>query len=144
MSDEELGAFLVELRQIENQLDATATRVTGEWDARKAWTASRARTASSWLAFHCKMPHATARRRVRLARARRSMPAACEAWDRGEIESAHVAALERVRSETTAAAYERDEEMLVGRAQQLRFDDFCRVVSYWHQYADPDGAEADA
>jgi hypothetical protein len=144
MSDEELGAFLVELRGIENQLDAAATRVTGEWDARKAWTASRARTASSWLAFHCRMPHATARRRVRLARARRSMPAACAAWDRGEIESAHVSALERVHGEAAAAAFERDEEMLVGRAQQLRFDDFCRVVSYWHQYADPDGAEADA
>jgi hypothetical protein len=145
MNDEELGAFLVELRQIENQLDAAATRVTGEWDARKAWaSASRARTASSWLAFHCRMPHATARRRVRLARACRSMPAACEAWDRGDVESAHMAALERVRSETTAAAYERDEEMLVGRAQELRFDDFCRVVSYWHQSVDPDGAEVDA
>ena len=145
MSDDELSAFLVELRQIENRLDAAATRVTGEWDARKAWaTASRARTASSWLAFHCKMPHPTARRRVRLARARRSMPAASEAWDRGEIESAHVAALERAHSEMTAAAYERDEDMLVGRARTLRFDDFCRVVSYWHQYADPDGAESDA
>jgi hypothetical protein len=145
MSDEELGAFLVDLRQIENQLDAFATRVTGEWDARKAWAStSRARTASSWLAFHCRMPHATARRRVRLARARRSMPAASEAWDRGEIESAHVSALERAHSEATASAFERDEELLVGRAQELRFDDFCRVVSYWHQYADPDGAESDA
>ena len=76
LSDEELGALLVELRAIENRLDAEATRLTGEWDARKAWAASRARTASSWLAYHCRMPHATARRRVRLARASRAMPEA--------------------------------------------------------------------
>jgi hypothetical protein len=144
MDEAELGAFLVELRQIENQLEAQSTRLTGEWDARKAWAGSRARTGASWLAFHARMPHATARSRVALARACREMPAAAGAWADGRVERAHVSALARAHTAATAEAYGRDEEMLVDKAQRLRFDDFCRVVSYWHQLADEDGAEANA
>ena len=135
LTDDELGALLVELRELENQLDAQATRLTGAWDDRKAWAASRARSGASWLAFHCRMPRATAHRRVRLGRARRAMPAACAAWDAGRVESSHVAALERVRTAATKDAYARDEGMLVEQAQQLRFDDFSRVVAYWHPHS---------
>ena len=144
LHDDELGALHVELREIENQLDAQATRLVAEWDSRKAWTAGGARSASSWLAHRCRMPHPTARRRVRLARARRSMPHVSAAWDQGRIESAHVAVLDRVRTDATTTAYERDESMLVEQATSLRFDDFCRVTAYWHQHADPDGSEDQA
>jgi len=36
----------------------------------------------------------------------------------------------------------RDEEMLVSQAKELGFEDFSRVLAYWKQLADPDGAEA--
>ena len=36
----------------------------------------------------------------------------------------------------------RDEEMLVAQAKELGFEDFTRVLAYWKQLADPDGAEA--
>ena len=36
----------------------------------------------------------------------------------------------------------RDEAMLVAQAQELGFEDFTRVLEYWKQLADPDGAEA--
>ncbi len=40
---------------------------------------------------------------------------------------------------------ERDEQMLVGEASRLlRLDSFVRVLAYWSQHADPDGAEDDA
>jgi hypothetical protein len=35
----------------------------------------------------------------------------------------------------------RDEEMLVGHAQQLEVDDFAHVVARWMLFADPDGAD---
>ena len=36
----------------------------------------------------------------------------------------------------------RDEEVLVAQAKELGFEDFSRVLAYWKQLADPDGAEA--
>ena len=36
----------------------------------------------------------------------------------------------------------RDEDMLVSQAKELGFEDFSRVLAYWKQLADPDGAEA--
>jgi hypothetical protein len=35
----------------------------------------------------------------------------------------------------------RDEEVLVGQAKDLDFEDFHRVLEYWKQLADPDGSE---
>ncbi len=37
---------------------------------------------------------------------------------------------------------DRDEAMLVAQAAELGFDDFYRVLEYWKQMADPDGADA--
>jgi hypothetical protein len=144
LGDDELGALLVELRRLENRLDHEATRLTGAWDARKAWAADRARTGASWLAHRTRMPHATARRRVRLARCVRDISGADAAWAAGEVESAHVSALASACTPRTAETYERDEALLVGKARELRFDDFARVIAYWMQCADPDGAEQDA
>ncbi len=36
----------------------------------------------------------------------------------------------------------RDEEVLVSQAKELGFEDLTRVLAYWKQLADPDGAEA--
>lgn len=144
LSDDELGSLLVSLRALENRLDAAATRLTGEWDARQAWAADGARNGAAWLAHRTHMPHRTAQRRVRLAREVRAMPAVASAWVAGEIESGHVSALARARNERTAAPFERDEAMLVDHARTMRFDDFTRVLAYWSQVADPDGVEQDA
>jgi hypothetical protein len=114
------------------------------WDARKAWAVDRARSAASWLAHRTRMPHAAAQRQVRLGRCLRDMPGADAAWASGEIGAAHVSALSRARTPATAEVYERDETVLVDKARTMRFDDFTRVVAYWSQGADPDGAEVDA
>ena len=145
LSDEELGELLVGLRRLENRLDAAATRHTAAWDARRAWAADGARTGASWLAHRTRMPHASARRRIALGRRVRDLPVDVgEAWSAGDLESAHVSALGRARTEVTAAAFDRDAEMLVDQARRLRFDDFTRVLAYWSCAADPDGAEDDA
>ncbi len=137
LGDEDLGALLVELRGLENRLDHEATRLTGAWDGRKAWAADRARTGASWLAHRTHMPHATARRRVRLARCVRDMPGADAAWAAGDIESAHVSCLASARTPRAVETYARDEGLLVDEARTLRFDDFARVAAYWTQLADP-------
>ncbi len=49
--------------------------------------------------------------------------------------------LARARTEATAAAMGRDEELLVSKAAGLGFPGFVRAVAYWSQLADPDGGE---
>ncbi|MDA8269242.1 MAG: hypothetical protein M0013_12905, partial [Actinomycetota bacterium] len=68
----------------------------------------------------------------------------CEAaWRDGDITGAHVAVVAALRRDETAPSLVRDEEMLVDQARTLRFDAFRRVVGYWEQLADPDGADRD-
>lgn len=144
LSDDELTGLLVELRTVENRLDHAATRLTGAFDARRVWIADGARSAAGWLTWKTRMPRATAHRRVRLARELRHMPLTDGAWAAGDIDAAHASTLARARTDRTAEAFERDEEFLVDHARTMRFDDFCRVLAYWRQAADPDGAERDA
>ncbi|HEV2069422.1 MAG TPA: DUF222 domain-containing protein, partial [Acidimicrobiales bacterium] len=63
------------------------------------------------------------------------------AWLAGEVGEAQVAALARLRTPATEDALANDEEMLVGRASSLRYDHLTRVLAYWCQHVDPDGAE---
>ncbi|MBW3547256.1 MAG: HNH endonuclease [Actinobacteria bacterium] len=138
------GESIVELHRCLARLEAATTRATASFDARREWADDGARSAPAWLTARCQLPRQTARRRVRLGRALRHLPAAERAWLAGEVGEAQVAALARVRTPATEDAMANDEEMLVGQASSLRYDHFTRVLAYWRQYVDPDGAEDDA
>ncbi|HET9443774.1 MAG TPA: DUF222 domain-containing protein [Acidimicrobiales bacterium] len=126
------------------RLEAVATRAAAAADAAGAWAGSGARSCSAWLAWRCSLPAGTARRRVRLGRTLRHLPATEAAWLAGAVGAEHVSVLDRARTPATAEALARDEALLVGRATDLRFAAFARLVSYWSQHADPDGAEGEA
>jgi hypothetical protein len=132
------------LHRCEAMLDAVTTRAVAAFDAAGAWETSGARSAASWLAHHCRLPAATARRRVRLGRALRHLRVAEAAWLAGEVGEAHVAALARARTSRSEEAMARDEELLVGQAASLHFGSFVRALTYWSHHADPDGAEEGA
>jgi hypothetical protein len=46
-----------------------------------------------------------------------------------------------VRNPSTEVALARDEQVLCEQATTLSFDQYAKAVSYWHQFADPDGVE---
>jgi hypothetical protein len=89
------------------------------------------------------MPPPTAKRRQRLARALRSMPAAEAAWIGGEISSHHVSELAKAANRAPEA-FERDEKVLVDDAREFRYSSFHRCVEYWLTHVDPDGTEDEA
>jgi hypothetical protein len=130
-----------ELHRQRARLDAVLTRATAAFDASGTWRDEGARSAAAMLAVLCRIPKADAMRRCRLGRELRHLPATEKAWLDGEINEAHVQVLSRARTERTADAMDESEAMLVGEATKLRFDQFVRVVNYWTQRADPDGAE---
>ena len=85
---------------------------------------------------------AVAKRRVRLARTLRQLPACAQAWRDGAIGVEQARAIASARRHRTESSMARDEAMLVAQAAAMGFEDFSRALSYWKQLADPDGAEA--
>ena len=73
-------------------------------------------------------PVAAAKRRVRLGRTLRHLPAVARAWRDGAIGTDQARAIASARRHRTEAAMARDEEMLVAQAEELGFEDFYRVL----------------
>ena len=135
---------IVELHRALARLEGAATVAAAAFDARGAWASGGARSAPAWISVRCGVPRAVAARRVNLGRRLRHLPAAEASWLAGDIGVAQVAALAAARTPATAEAMDRDESVLVDKAQSLRYDHFARVVAYWAQLADPDGTEDSA
>jgi hypothetical protein len=133
---------VLELHRQLARLDAVLTRAVAAFDAGGEWQTGGARSAAAWLAAKTGEPKATGRRRLRCGRALRSMPASEKAWVAGDITAARVEKLASVRRPATEEAFQRDEEMLLRSTRELHFAGFARVVDYWQQRVDDEGAEA--
>ena len=123
-------------------MDSFVTEATAAFEVGEEWAAEGAKTAASWIATRCRVARRAAKRRVRLGRTLRHLPAVAQAWREGTIGTDQAGAIARARRHRTEAAMARDEEMLVAQAEELGFEDFTGVLEYWKQLADPDGAEA--
>ena len=136
------GSSIVELHQLQSRLDSFVTEATAAFEVGEEWAADGAKTAASWIATRCRVARRAAKRRVRLGRTLGHLPEVAQAWRDGTIGSDQAGALAAARRHRSEAALARDEEMLVSQAKELGFEDFARVLEYWKQLADPDGAEA--
>jgi hypothetical protein len=136
------GASMERLHHLEARFDSFVTEATAAFEAGEEWAADGAKTAASWLSSRCSLPRAAAKRRVRLGRSLRHLPAVAQAWRAGAIGEDAAQAIASARRHRTEASMARDEEMLVAQASDLGFEDFVRALAYWKQLADPDGAEA--
>lgn len=123
------------------RLDAIYTRATAALEAGGEWQASRALSAGAYLAAEARLPLGEARRRIGLGRSLRHLPTVEAAWLEGSINAGHATRLAGARNPRTAEAMARDEALLVDKAKTLRYEWFSKVVAYWLQGADPDGAE---
>jgi hypothetical protein len=136
------GASIQELHRLRSVFESFTTEATAAFEAGEEWAADGAKSAASWISSRCRVPRAAAKRRVRLGRTLRHLPACAQAWRGGAIGTDAVEAIASARRHRTEASMARDEEMLVAQAADLGFEDFYRALSYWKQLADPDGAEA--
>jgi hypothetical protein len=136
------GESMERLNRLQSRFDSFITEATAAFEAGEEWAADGAKTAASWLSARCRVSRAAAKRRVRLGRTLRHLPAVAEAWRDGAIGLDQAGAIASARRHRTESSMARDEEMLVAQAAELGFDDFSRVLAYWKQMADPDGADA--
>jgi len=130
-------------RQLE-RLTAVVARATAVCESQNKWRNSGAKSMAAWLGRVANLAPGVATKRVALGRELRDMPTVRAAWLDGEISEAHVQRLCAARTTATARHFERDEAFLVEQAKTFRFSDFLRVLGYWFQQADEDGAESDA
>jgi hypothetical protein len=136
------GESMEKLHHFEARLGSFMTEATAAFEAGEEWAAAGAKTAAAWISSRCRVPRAAAKRRVRLARTLRHLPAVAQAWRDGAIGEDAARAIASARRHRTESSMARDEEMLVAQAKEMGFEDFSRVLDYWKQLADPDGAEA--
>jgi Domain of unknown function (DUF222) len=136
------GESMETLHRLSSRLDSFVTEATAAFESGEQWAADGAKSAASWISSCCRVPRASALRRVRLGRKLRYLPLVAQAWSEGDIGEDAAKAIAWARRHRTEAAMARDEEMLVAQAKELGFEDFSGVLAYWKQLADPDGAEA--
>ena len=126
-----------------SRLESFVTNATAAFDAAENWVPDGAQGAAGWLAVRCRLPKARARSMLRRGRSLRHLPECARAWAGGDITAAQVDVIAGLRSDSTAEALARDEEMLVGQASTMRYSSFTRAAAYWKHFADADGVEDD-
>ena len=125
------------LQRVESLLAAQRGRVLAAWDAQRTWADDGSKTAAARLARECGVSVTTARRELRRARKLRCMPYTSTAVEEGKLSIDHADLLGAVNTTDVAAAFERDEALLVDQLKTLRFPDCVRLMRYWlHQTHD--------
>jgi hypothetical protein len=133
---------IIALERQLSRLECLVTKAAWAFATEGEWALDGAKTPTAWLSTRVHLPKTEARRQLRRGRALTGLPVCAEAWSNGDIEGAHVDVLDKVRTDVTAEAMQRDEALLVEQAKGMKFEAFCGAVAYWAQLADPDGAEA--
>jgi hypothetical protein len=135
-----LEEAVVEIARERSRLEAVESRLLARWDASQEWRSSGARSAAAYLALRTRLPAQECGRRLKVARALRTLPKIAASWVAGRIDAAHVHSLLRVRNPRTEAAFEEAHEHLVHLAETQPFADFQLDCDTWRDLADQDGA----
>ena len=135
------GETVLELERQLSRLQALVAHAAAEFSRSGDWREDGARSCGAWLAARTNLPKPECRRQVKLGTFASLMTHAGAGWRAGDIGTAQVQRLRSLRNRRTYIQMNRDEEMLVGFARTLSFDEFDRAAAYWEQHADPDGAD---
>jgi hypothetical protein len=144
LTDEELTERLREIQALRTRLDAVEVATVAEWDRRRVWAADGSRSAAARLARETGVASATARERVRVAGRLRSASQVAAALAAGRLGWSKVRALLGVVNDRTAAAFARDEALLVEQAERLSTEQLGILLRHWLHLVDEDVANATA
>jgi hypothetical protein len=137
------GDAVVDVHSLVDQAESLRTAVVDRMETSGVWQGENARSAAAWLRCRANRSARDASVVLRRARALRDAPKVSWSYECGSMGSDRVDALMRVRMPRTLEAFERDEGMLVGFAETLRFDELQKALQRWLQMADADGPDPD-
>ena len=132
------GESIADLQRQINALSAEQAILVCEWDKQMVWADDGSRSAKGRLSRDLGLSDGDAARLLSRARNLDSMPLTLAAYESGDLSVSQVDLLCRA---SHLALFSRDEAMLIEQVQSLHFNAAKRVVEYWMQRADPDGAE---
>jgi hypothetical protein len=133
---------LIELRQVQERVDAEVLRAVGDCDAVDAWHED-CLGAVSWLASKTGMVAGAAARLVRTARFLRRHPQTAKALDAGVVSVPQVEML-AAAAHRRDTLYEEHESMLLDAAALVEVQDFPKAMRRWALYADDELSQLEA
>jgi hypothetical protein len=139
LTDAQLVAWLDRLERERRANEAERTRALAEIERRRTHLVDGQVSAAAWVADRHGLAPAEAARQVRVARALSQMPEVAEALSRGEVSSAAVQALVRVR-EDAPGAFAREGAELLGWARSLGHRELRAVLERWRDRVDAQAA----
>ncbi len=134
---------LLELRELQERLDAEIIRCVADWDAAAAWSEGSALGPISWLASRARMTRPEAGRLVTSARLVRECEGTAAALAAGEVTARQVEAL-AVAAHQRADAYAQHEATLLEAARTVEVQDFPTFTRRWRELADDERSARDA
>ena len=136
--DREMIIFLErELHRLQYTM-STSVAAFEQWGE---WALDGAKSSTAWIDTVCHLPKGEARAQLRRGQALPGLPLAAAAFAAGDIGTAQIDALVRVKRPVSEEALARDEALLVDYARTMKFAHFSNAVAYWEQLADQDGTE---
>jgi Domain of unknown function (DUF222) len=133
---------LLELRELQERLDAEMVRCVADWDA-AAWAEGTALGPKSWLASRARMTRPEADRLHKSARLVRDHEATARALAGGAVSARHVEAL-AVAAHPRADLYAEYEVQLLEAAGTVDAQDFPIFARRWRDLVDDDRSARDA
>lgn len=140
--DDDLAESIVDLRRRIDGLEAEWLRRVAELDGRHGFEREGFASMASWLAARCRLGWGTARSRVALARALRSMPITAAAHATGDLDTRRVSHLVAAH-DAHPGPFSADEMTLVEVATTLDSGELRRALDHWRQALDYDAALED-
>jgi hypothetical protein len=135
-------ARLIELREVQERVDAEVLRVVADCDAVSAWELD-CLGAVSWLAAKTGMVRSAAARVVRTARFVRRHAQTAKALDAGDVTVPHVELLAQA-AHGRDNLYREHETVLLDAAATVEVQDFPRATRQWSLYADDELSRREA
>jgi len=134
---------LLELRELQERLDAEMVRCVAGWDAAAAWAEGTALGPKSWLASRARMTRPEADRLLKSARLVRDHEGTAVALAAGEVTARQVESL-AVAARQRGDAYAQHETTLLHAARTVEVQDFPRFTCRWRELADDERSARDA
>lgn len=138
LSHEQVLAAFAVIPQLRNRLDAVAGQLSIAVE-RGAVQSDGARTAAVWAGANTSAEPAEVRRDILTTKWLADYREFADAYESGVLSREHVTRLRKAETSATRSALVRDQEMIIGFAQDLGFKEFDVALQYWINAADPDG-----
>jgi hypothetical protein len=134
----DIEALLVGVYEVEAVLAAAKVNIVAEVEDRSIHQIDGHRSVGTYVSRRLKLRKETVSATARLAHKRNLVPHTISALEQGLISEQHAQLLAKAHNRKVAEHFDRDEPMLVDKAQVLSFQDFAYFVEHWSNIADPE------